>query len=75
MVKILEIVNLSYKDFININLSFYSKTYYSIIGSNNCGKTTLFRLISGFIMSKDSIFCNNICLNHGNIFNYIVRQA
>ena len=72
MVKILEIVNLTYKDFNNINLSFNDKTYYSIIGSNNCGKTTLFRLISGFIMSKDSIFCNNICLNHGNTFNYIV---
>ena len=73
MVRILEIINLTYKDFNNINLSFNSKTYYSIIGSNNCGKTTLFRLISGFIPSKDSVFCNDICLNNDNLFKYIAN--
>ena len=73
MVKILEIVNLSYKDFDSINISFEDKTYYSIIGSNNCGKTTLFRLITGIIPSNNAISCNNIMLNRENIHNYIVN--
>jgi len=73
MVKILEMVNLSYKDFNNINMSFEDKTYYSIIGSNNCGKTTLFRLISGIIPSNNVIMCNNIMLNRENVHNYIVN--
>ena len=73
MVKILEIVNLSYKDFNKINLSFEDKTCYSIIGSNNCGKTTLFRLITGILPSNNNILCNNIMLNKANIHDYIIN--
>ena len=46
MGKVLEIVDLTYHDFNKINISFDSKTFYSIIGPNNCGKTTLLRILS-----------------------------
>lgn len=73
MVKILEIIDLTYKDFNNINLSFEENKTYSIIGSNNCGKTTLFKLISGFLPSNNTIFCNNIVLNSKSMSEYIVN--
>lgn len=73
MVNILEITNLSYKDFININLSFMANTYYSIIGPNNCGKTTLFKLITGIIPSNNIVCCNNIVLNRENVHDFIVN--
>ncbi len=73
MAIVLEINDLSYKDFSNINLSFRDKTYYSIIGSNNSGKTTLFRLISGIIPSNDCIYCRGIPLNKRNITKYITN--
>ena len=67
MAIVLEINNLSYKDFNNINLKFKDKTYYSVIGSNNSGKTTLFKLISGIIPSSNHICCNDIDLNKRSI--------
>lgn len=73
MVKILEINNLSYNGFNKINMSFNEKSYYSIIGSNNCGKTTLFKLIAGFIPSNNTITCNNIDLNPITIGDYITN--
>ena len=73
MVKVLEITNLSYQGFDKINLSFEDNCYYSIIGSNNCGKTTLFKLISGIIPSNGVISYNNITLNSNNIHEYIVN--
>ena len=73
MNKILEIINLSYHEFNNINLSFNSNNSYSIIGSNNCGKTTLFKLISGIVMSNNMIYCDNVILNRENIYNYITK--
>lgn len=73
MGKILEITNLSYMNFDNVNLSFDEKTYYSIIGPNNCGKTTLFKLISGIIPSNDMIYYRDIPLNIKNKWNYITN--
>ena len=73
MVKILEINNLSYKDFNNLNLSFKDRTFYSIIGPNNCGKTTLFKLIAGFIPTNDTISCDGVDLNGHSIREYIVN--
>ena len=71
MGKILEIVDLSYMDFDNINLSFDDKIFYSIIGSNNCGKTTLFKLISGIIPSNDSVYYHDISINAHNRREYL----
>ena len=73
MGKILEIIDLSYMNFNRINLSFDDKTYYSIIGPNNCGKTTLFKLISGIIPSNDSIYYRDIPLNLKNKWDYITN--
>ncbi len=73
MAIVLEINDLSYKDFSNINLKFKDKTYYSVIGSNNSGKTTLFKLISGIIPSSNHISCNGIDLNKRNIYEYITN--
>lgn len=73
MATILEIDDLSYNGFSNINYSFKDKTYYSIIGSNNSGKTTLFKLIAGIIPSSSCICCNDIDLNKRNISKYIVN--
>ena len=47
MVKILEITNLSYSKFNNLNISFDSGNFYTIIGPNNSGKTTLFNALTG----------------------------
>ena len=71
MVKVLEINNLNYGYFKNINISFNKETFYSIVGSNGSGKTTFFKLISGFIISNNAIVCNNILLNSNNIYQYI----
>ena len=69
----METIDLSYKDFKNINLSFEENMYYSIIGSNNSGKTTLFKLLTGIIPSNNAVYCNKISLNKENIYKYIVN--
>ncbi len=71
MGKVLEVFDLSYRDIDNLSISFKENTLYSIIGSNNCGKTTLFKLLSGLIPSSDSIYCNDICFNKQNSYDYI----
>ena len=70
--KILEIINLNYHDFNNIYLSFNKGTFYSIIGANASGKTTLFRLISGITLTTNNISCDNVYLNK-NIESYIKK--
>ena len=67
----MEIKNLNYDYFENINLVFNKKCFYSVVGSNNSGKTTLFKLISGLIITNNSIVCNGIYLNRDNLNNYI----
>ncbi len=73
MGKKLDIINLSYQNFNNINLSFDNNTFYSIIGSNNCGKTTLFKLISGIIPTNNMFYYNDIPLNIDNRHDYIIN--
>lgn len=73
MVKILEITNLSYKDFNNLSISFDSGNFYTIVGPNNSGKTTLFNLITGIILTNNNISIDNIDLNKNNIDKYIVN--
>ena len=73
MVKVIEIINLSYGKFHNINLSFESNNYYLIVGSNNSGKTILFKLLSSLISTNNMISCNNVYLNNHNLFKYMVN--
>ena len=68
---VLEINNLNYGSFQNINLSFANKKFYSIVGGNNSGKTTLFKLMTGFIPSNNCITCNGVFLNSNSINDYI----
>ena len=52
----LEVIELTYKDiFNNFNISFPKNKFTVISGPNNCGKTTLIRIIGGEITVKDSI--------------------
>ena len=71
MVKILEVNNLNYQVFKNINLIFDSNTIYSIVGPNNSGKTLLFKLMTGLVSTNDFITCNNVILNDFNKNKYI----
>ena len=71
MVKIMEINNLNYGNFKNINLSFNKSCFYSIVGPNGSGKTTLFKLMIGAIPTSGNIICNKVYLNSSNILKYI----
>ncbi len=73
MVKVLETINLSYNKFSKINLSFESGTFYLIVGSNNSGKSTLFKLLSSLIPTNNMIRCNDVYLNKFNLLEYITN--
>jgi len=68
--------------FKNVNVSFESKGFYSIVGPSGCGKTTLLNIISGinkeyegniFFNDKNikSLDCNNLRINH---FSYVFQS-
>ena len=71
MVKVLEVNDLTYKDFKKINLSFEDNKYYVITGSNQCGKTTLFKLLTSLILTKNVIVFNHKLLNKQTRFDYL----
>lgn len=76
MDKVLVVNNLdfSYKDnYMFNNLTFYLETgtINFVIGSNNCGKTTLIKLISGVLPSFNCIMIDNVILNKKNINRYL----
>ena len=73
MARVLEINNLNYQNFNNINISFEKNMFYSIVGGNNSGKTTLFKLMSGIIQTTNSISCDGIYLNNNSIKHYIKK--
>lgn len=73
MVKVLQVNNLNYHEFENINLSIYSQKLYSIVGGNNSGKTTLFKLLSGIILTNNYINCDSVILNQNTRFKYIKK--
>ena len=68
---VLKISNLNYRDFHNINLSFFKGEFYFIVGGNKCGKTTLFRIISSLNATENCVICNNVVLNTHNKHSYI----
>ena len=73
MEKILEVKNLNYRDWKNINLSFEKGQIYYITGGNSSGKTTLFKLMSGLIKTSNCILCDNIYYNEINRSSYITK--
>ena len=55
------------------NVSFYleSNTINYVIGSNNSGKTTLIKLLSGVLPSFNCIMIDGILLNRKNLSRYV----
>lgn len=77
MENIVEINNLSFsyrnKDiFNNLHISIKNKKITAIIGSNNSGKTTMLRLLTGILPTRDCISINGVFLNKKNIREYML---
>ena len=60
---ILKVNNLNYQDFRNLTLSFERNKFYFVVGANRSGKTTLFRIISSLIFTKNIVRCDRIVLD------------
>lgn len=73
MSEVLKTINLNYRDFKDINLVFNRGKFYIVIGSSNCGKTTLFKLLTSLIPTNNMICCNDILLGKDNYQEYIVN--
>lgn len=63
-------LHFKYKDkiiFENLNLNIKRNTFTTIIGPNNCGKSTLCKIILGIIKTNSEIIIDDINLNNKNI--------
>lgn len=64
---IISVKNLKYKNiFDGLDLSIKQNTITAISGSNNCGKTTLIKILSGLITVKDTVKFNDLYLESIN---------
>ena len=70
---VLEINNLCYQDFHNLNLSIKKGNLYFVVGGNRSGKTTLFRIVSSLIVTNNIVNCDGIVLNHDTRKMYIKK--
>lgn len=78
MTRILSVKNLDYSyddKLIFDNLSFFieKNTINSIIGPNNCGKTTLIRILCGILRSQDNIYIDGIPLTKETLREYSLQ--
>lgn len=73
MVKILEITDLNYQSFNDFNISFNNNTFYSIVGSNKSGKSTLFKILCGLILTNNIVTCSKVVLNKNTKYRYIQK--
>lgn len=72
MTKIVEITNLNYKDlFENLSITIEENKFVTISGPNNCGKTTLIRMLSKLISTNESIIINKRCIAEYKLDNYL----
>lgn len=71
MQEVLVINNLNYQVFKNFYLTIDNNKFISIIGANNSGKTTLFKVISGIIPTNNIVKVSGEFLNRSNVNNYI----
>ncbi len=68
MKKIISLKKLNYKNILtNLNIEFYENKVHYISGSNNCGKTTLFKILSGKIKIDEGIFYKEKRFNEINL--------
>lgn len=64
---IITVENLSYKKiFNNLNMNIIKNQFVAISGSNNCGKTTLIKILSGLISTENMITMNGAYLESIN---------
>lgn len=71
---ILSINNLSYKNlFKDLNLNIEEKSFTSIIGPNQSGKTMLTKLICAIIPTTDKCVLDGISLNKDKVLKYITK--
>ena len=71
MSKIVEIKNISYNNIFNkFNISFPMEKLIYLSGPNNCGKTTLIRILDRKIDSKITININNKEINNLDLLEY-----
>lgn len=64
MNSIITIKNLNYKDILkNINMNIKENQLVAISGSNKCGKTTLIKILSGLLESKETILLEKHALS------------
>ena len=67
----MNINNLNYLDINNLSLCFDKQKITFVIGSNNCGKSLLFKVCSGEVILKDTIIVNEKYLNKKEDYNNI----
>lgn len=68
-----ENLNYSYHDklvFTNLTFSVKQNSINAVIGPNNCGKTTLIKLLCGNLQTQNSISVDSVVLNSNNMRNY-----
>lgn len=68
-----ENLNYSYHDnlvFTNLTFSVKQNSINAVIGPNNCGKTTLIKLLCGNLQTQNSISVDGVTLNSNNMRNY-----
>ena len=72
---ILSVKNLTYKKIIHdVSFDVEKGQFISISGSNNCGKTTLIKILSGLVSTLDMVFYNNkdiFSINKTELFSEI----
>lgn len=60
MDKVLKVNNLTYKDFYNISIDFEKGIFYSVVGGNKSGKTTLFAILTRMYSGLFDIYCDGV---------------
>lgn len=71
MKTLLQIKKLNYKNILeDVNIDIYENTIHYISGSNNCGKTTLMKILSGETVVKDSVFYQEQDINNMSIYEF-----
>lgn len=72
MTKVVEITNLKYKNlFNNLSITVEKNKFVTISGPNNCGKTTLIRILSRLISTDESIIINDKHIAEYKLDNYL----
>lgn len=71
----IKVSDLIYGCFENFNMDLFieDKHFISIIGSNKCGKTTLFKILTGIIPTNNVVSIDNLSLNKKNVNEYIKK--